>query len=107
MSRVGFDWDTIEGVWDKVFEELKELQEAKDQQEQIAEMGDIFFALVNLARWLKVDAESALRETNQRFRRRFRFVEAGAREEGRSLQEMTLAEMDAYWDEAKRMEKQD
>jgi tetrapyrrole methylase family protein / MazG family protein len=107
VSRVGFDWDTIEGVWDKVFEELKELQEAKDQQEQIAEMGDIFFALVNLARWLKVDAESALRETNQRFRRRFRFVEAGAREEGRSLQEMTLAEMDAYWDEAKRMEKQD
>lgn len=105
VSRVGFDWDALDGVWDKVFEELKELQEAQGQQEQSAELGDLFFALVNLARWLKVDAESALRETNQRFRRRFRFVEAGARKEGRTLQEMTLAEMDAYWDEAKRLEK--
>ena len=105
VSRVGFDWDAVDGVWNKVFEELKELQEAQGQQEKTAEMGDMFFSLVNLARWLKIDAESALRETNQRFRRRFRFVEAGARKEGRSLQEMTLAEMDAYWDAAKRLEK--
>jgi tetrapyrrole methylase family protein/MazG family protein len=105
VSRVGFDWDAIDGVWDKVFEELNELQQAQGKQEQTAELGDMLFALVNLARWLKIDAESALRETNQRFRRRFRFVEEGARKEGRSLQEMTLAEMDAYWDEAKRAEK--
>ncbi len=105
VSRVGFDWDTIDGVWAKVFEELNELQQAQGLQEQTAELGDMLFALVNLARWLKIDPESALRETNQRFRRRFRFVEAGARKEGRSLQEMTLAEMDAYWDEAKRLEK--
>jgi tetrapyrrole methylase family protein / MazG family protein len=107
VSRVGFDWDAIDGVWDKVFEELKEIQQAQGKQEQTAELGDMLFALVNLARWLKIDAESALRETNQRFRRRFRFVENGARNEGRTLQEMTLAEMDAYWDEAKRLEKKD
>ena len=107
VARVGFDWDTIDGVWDKVFEELKEIQQAQGKQEQAAELGDMLFALVNLARWLKIDAESALRETNQRFRRRFRFVEEGARREGRSLQEMSLAEMDAYWDEAKRLEKKD
>ena len=105
VSRVGFDWDVIEAVWAKVFEELTELQQAQGHEEQTAELGDVLFALVNLARWLKIDAESALRETNQRFRRRFHFVEAGARKEGRSLQEMTLAEMDAYWDEAKRLEK--
>ncbi|MCD4673661.1 MAG: nucleoside triphosphate pyrophosphohydrolase [Anaerolineaceae bacterium] len=104
VSRVGFDWDDIEGVWEKVFEEVKELQQAQDPKAKFDEFGDILFALVNLARWLKIDAESALRETNQRFRRRFRFVEQSAMQEGRSLNEMTLAEMDVYWDEAKRLE---
>lgn len=106
VARVGFDWDQIEAVWDKVFEELTELQQAQDPAERSAEMGDILFALVNLARWLKIDAESVLRQTNQRFRRRFRHVETRALEEGRTLAEMTLAEMDVFWDEAKRLEKE-
>lgn len=106
VARVGFDWDQIAHVWDKVFEELKELQQANGAEERNAELGDLLFAMVNLARWLKIDAESALRQTNQRFRRRFRHVEKRAMEEGRSLAEMTLAEMDVFWDEAKRLEKQ-
>lgn len=106
VARVGFDWDEISGVWDKVFEELSELQQASTPRAQANELGDLLFALVNLSRWLKVDAESTLRETNQRFRQRFRFVEQRAREEGRTLSEMTLAEMDIYWDEAKQKERE-
>jgi tetrapyrrole methylase family protein/MazG family protein len=104
VARVGFDWDEIDGVWEKVHEELVELQQAQDVAARADELGDMLFALVNLARWLKIDAESALRETNQRFRRRFRHVEQRAALEGRSLNDMTLAEMDVYWDEAKRLE---
>lgn len=105
VARVGFDWDTIAPVWGKVLEELNELREAENPQAQMDEMGDMLFALVNLARWLKIDPESALRETNQRFRRRFRYVEQGAKGVGRSLKEMSLEEMDVFWEEAKRLEK--
>jgi tetrapyrrole methylase family protein/MazG family protein len=103
-ARVGFDWPTIEGVKAKVAEELAELEAAGDAQEWEHELGDVFFAVVNLARWLKVDAESALRESNARFRKRFGYVEAAAAELGKPLKEMTLEELDALWEKAKREE---
>ncbi len=94
---VGFDWDHIAPVIDKVHEEIDEVKKAP--LEHLAdEFGDLLFAVVNWARWSKIDPESALRETNSRFRRRFAYVEA----QGRSLQEMSLQEMDALWNEAKR-----
>ncbi len=101
-ARVGFDWPAIEGVLEKIAEEVGEIQAAGDGERLAAELGDLFFALVNLARWKKVDAESALRETNQRFRARFAFVEQGARQQGKRLQDLTLEEMESLWQEAKR-----
>ena len=101
-ARVGFDWPTIEGVKAKVAEELAELEAAGDEKEREHELGDVFFAVVNLARWLKVDAESALRESNARFRERFGHVEAAAERLGKALKDMTLEELDALWEEAKR-----
>jgi tetrapyrrole methylase family protein/MazG family protein len=103
-ARVGFDWPTIEGVKAKVAEELAELEAAGDEKEREHELGDVFFAVVNLARWLKVDAESALRESNARFRERFGYVEAAAARLGKALKDMTLEELDAMWEEAKKGE---
>jgi len=100
-ARVGFDWPAIEGVKAKVAEELAELEAAADEQEREHELGDVFFAVVNLARWLKVDAESALRKSNARFRKRFGHVEAASALSGKSLKDMTLEELDALWEEAK------
>lgn len=102
-ARVGFDWSEIQPVLDKVFEEINEVQTAKDEGEREKEMGDLLFAVVNLARWYKVDAESALRAANRRFRQRFAHIEARARQAGRDLTSMSLEEMDRWWDEAKRM----
>ncbi|NPA06169.1 MAG: nucleoside triphosphate pyrophosphohydrolase [Chloroflexi bacterium] len=105
VAEVGFDWPDIQGVWDKVHEELNEVREA--QGEALArEVGDLLFAVVNLARHLGVDAESALREANQRFARRFREVERRALARGQELAHMSLEEMDALWDEAKREEEE-
>jgi tetrapyrrole methylase family protein/MazG family protein len=103
-ARVGFDWDQIEGVWQKVHEELEEVRAATTAGEQQEEIGDLLFAVINLARWMKVDGESALRATNVKFRRRFAHVEQRAREAGKALGEMKLAEMDVFWDEAKKLE---
>jgi tetrapyrrole methylase family protein / MazG family protein len=100
--RVGFDWPEIDGVLEKIVEEIQEVRLAANQDELTAELGDLFFALVNLARWKKVDAESALRGTNMRFKKRFAYVEAGAKHLDRKLSEMTLDEMEALWQEAKR-----
>jgi tetrapyrrole methylase family protein/MazG family protein len=100
-NRVGFDWKEIRGVLEKVAEEIQEVREASDEEELKAELGDLFFALVNLARWKKVDAESALRGANMRFRDRFGYVEKRAKQEGRNLSEMSLDEMEALWQEAK------
>jgi tetrapyrrole methylase family protein/MazG family protein len=100
-ARVGFDWPDISGVLDKITEEVTELRAAADSKAQAGELGDLLFALVNLARWYKIDAESALREANDRFRRRFRHIEDTAKAQGRELSEMTLKEMDALWDDAK------
>jgi tetrapyrrole methylase family protein/MazG family protein len=101
-ARLGFDWPEISGVLDKIMEEIQEVREATDEKELAAELGDMFFALVNLARWKKVDAESALRGTNIRFKKRFDHIQAGARKRGKKMQEMTLDEMEALWQEAKK-----
>jgi len=103
-ARAGFDWDTVGPVWEKIEEELQELREAVesgDADKLEDELGDILFSVVNLARFLKVHPEQALQRTNAKFHRRFLHVEARARQEGRKLEEMTLDEMDAYWNEAK------
>lgn len=102
-ARVGFDWPEVEGVLDKVYEEIEEIKQAQNIEEVAAELGDLFFVLVNLARWRKVDAESALRGTNLKFKKRFAYVEQGAKKQGRNLSDMTLEEMDSLWNEAKKL----
>lgn len=101
-ARVGFDWPEIEGVLDKVKEEIEEIKNAETDFELASEIGDLFFALVNVARWKNVDAESALRGTNIKFQKRFAYVEQGARKQGRNLSELSLEEMDAFWNDAKK-----
>ena len=102
-ARVGFDWTEIDGVLDKVREEIEEIKKAETDLELASEMGDLFFAVVNLARWKKVDSESALRGTNMKFKKRFSHVEQGAKKAGKNLSDMKLEEMDGLWDEAKKM----
>src|SRR4051794_12964376 len=104
-AGVGFDWENAEQVIDKLHEELAELNEARrnathDRLED--ELGDMLFVIVNLARFVKVDPEQALRRTNAKFRERFGFIERKLSERGKSLQEATLDEMEALWQEAKR-----
>jgi len=106
--RVGFDWPTAEPAWAKIHEEIEELRrehERMDPAKVAEEFGDLLFAMVNVARLLRVDAEQALQGTSAKFARRFRHIEARAREQGRELTAMTLEEMDALWDEAKRIER--
>jgi len=109
-AQVGFDWEQVRDVFAKVREEIGELESAVAQGEtaQIKdEMGDLLFALVNLSRFLNVQSELALHDTVERFVGRFRYIEQRAAELGRPLDEMTLAEMDALWNEAKRKGKRD
>ena len=104
-SRVGFDWDKIEDVILKLEEELEEFRAAlkEKQQEEIEdELGDIFFVLVNISRFVGINPEDALRKTISKFISRFRHIEMTASEQGRTLSDMTLAEMDALWEEAKK-----
>ncbi len=100
-ARVGFDWPEIDGVLDKVKEEIEEIKNAETDFELAAEIGDLFFAVVNLARWKHIDAESALRGTNLKFKKRFAHVEQGAKKHGRDLSTLTLDEMESLWQEAK------
>ena len=102
-ARVGFDWPEVDGVLDKVREEIEEIKRAETDFELADEIGDLFFVLVNLARWKKIDAESALRGTNIKFKKRFGFVEIGAKKQGRNLSNMKLEEMDTLWNEAKNL----
>ena len=104
-ARVGFDWPEIEGVLEKIAEEIQEVRQAGDEKELAAELGDLIFSLVNLARWKKIDAESALRGTNMRFRQRFAYVEAGAKKQARNLSDLTIDEMEGLWQEAKTINK--
>jgi len=104
-AHVGFDWDNAEQVLGKLHEELAEFDAARrgaSQEELEGELGDMLFVLVNLARFVRVDPEQALRKTNAKFRRRFGYIERKLGEQGRSPEESTLAEMDALWEEAKR-----
>lgn len=101
-AHVGFDWPDIQGVLDKMEEELQEVHAARDAEERYSEIGDLLFAVVNLARWFKVEPESALRDANRRFRRRFGYIEQQARQQGRSISDLSLDEMEALWQEAKR-----
>ena len=101
-ARVGFDWDTVEGVWQKFEEELQEIREAGNDARAIEdEIGDLLFTAVNLARFLNVDAETALRKANHKFSRRFRRVEDLVREGGGDMQAMSVAELDRVWNAAK------
>ncbi len=103
-AKVGFDWPSVEGVWAKVTEELAELQTASSPERRAAELGDLLFAIVNLARHLNIDAEAALREATARFMRRFRQMERQALAQGQEMAHLSLAEMDALWEAAKREE---
>ena len=108
-AAVGFDWEKREDVWTKVKEELGEVDAeiaAKDKDRLTDEMGDLFFALINACRLYGIDPEGALERTNKKFIRRFNHIEHRAEEQGKSLSEMTLEEMDGYWNEAKQNEKQ-
>jgi MazG family protein len=107
-SGFGFDWPSVEPVWKKVEEELIELKAAvssKDKNRAGEEMGDLLLSLVNLSRFLSVEAEDALSGAVDRFLRRFAYVERKIQEQGRTLSEATLDEMDAFWEEAKGMER--
>ena len=107
-ARVGFDWPNLDGVVDKIVEEAQELKDASESQNADAiedEMGDLLFAMTNLARKLGVDPEVALRRTNDKFTRRFKFVEASAEQGGKELSNMSLEDMDALWNKAKQEER--
>ena len=104
-KQVGFEWDNKEQVWEKVEEEKAELFEAiasGDPDRMEDELGDVFFTLINYARFLNLDAENALERTNKKFVARFNKMELAAQETGKPLQEMSLAEMDAIWNQIKR-----
>lgn len=110
VARVGFDWPSSSGVLAKLDEEVAEVREAAgreplDLAAVTAEIGDLLFVTVNLARVLGVDAESALKSANRRFRRRFRHIETALRERGRKPADATLEEMEDHWQEAKRLER--
>ncbi|MDD7448719.1 MAG: nucleoside triphosphate pyrophosphohydrolase [Phocaeicola sp.] len=103
--NVGFDWEKREQVWDKVKEELKEFEtelSAMDEDKAEAEFGDVLFSLINAARLYKINPDTALERTNQKFIRRFNYLEEHTIKVGKSLQDMSLSEMDEIWDEAKK-----
>lgn len=107
-ARHGFDWPSLDPVFDKLQEEIDELQEAvvlKDINHIAEELGDVLFVLANLARHLGVDAEAALRTGNRKFRRRFQHIEKRVTETGASLDQQSLTTLDAYWNEAKQLER--
>ena len=107
-SNVGFDWEKKEDVWDKVREEMAELEVELEKTDnaklQTEELGDFLFSLINAARLYHLNPDNALESTNQKFIRRFNYVESKARERGLMLRDMSLAEMDALWNEAKQKE---
>jgi MazG family protein len=108
---VGFDWERKEQVWEKVEEEMQEFKaefnavnaEAINQEKALAEFGDLLFSLVNYARFINIDPEEALERTNKKFIRRFQYLEAASAHDGKQLGDMTLAEMDVYWERAKQL----
>ena len=104
-ARVGFDWKSEQGVVDKLHEELDEVKTAGNQKHLEEELGDLLFAVVNLARWRKVDAESALRAASQKFRTRFAYIEDYAREHSLEVSGLSFEQLDDLWNQAKRKSK--
>ena len=104
-ANIGYEWPSVEGVLDKVSEELTELREASTAAEKAEEYGDLLFVLVNVARWHGIEAEAALRAANDKFRRRFRSVERQAAERGVALRDLDFEGLDALWDTAKSEER--
>lgn len=108
--NVGFDWQKKDDVWDKVYEEIAELKAElakEDKENSTKELGDFLFSVINAARLYKLNPENALEHTNQKFIRRFNYVEDHSLKQGKNLKDMTLEEMDKLWDEAKAMERKD
>jgi ATP diphosphatase len=103
-ARVGFDWPSVDNVYDKISEEIAEFRAAPDDQ-KASEFGDLLFALANVARHLGIDPEEALRATNAKFARRFRHIELELEKRGKTPQDSDLEEMDALWNAAKEFEK--
>ncbi|GBF21064.1 MULTISPECIES: nucleoside triphosphate pyrophosphohydrolase [Arenibacter] len=104
VAGVGFDWEKPEQVWEKVQEELEEFQDEVKQGNADAmesEFGDVLFSMVNYARFLNINPENALERTNKKFIKRFQYLENKAKEQGKALKDMTLSEMDVFWEEAK------
>ncbi|MFD2585769.1 nucleoside triphosphate pyrophosphohydrolase [Croceitalea marina] len=108
VAGVGFDWEKPEQVFEKLQEELAEFQEevkVDDTDKMEAEFGDVLFSMVNYARFLNISPENALERTNKKFIKRFQFLETKAKEQNKTLKEMTLAEMDIFWEQAKKLPK--
>lgn len=103
-ARMGFDWDDYGGVIDKVAEEMRELESAGSDEEREQELGDLLFSVVNASRWLQIEAESALRQTNHRFYNRFTIMERLARQDGSDFESLSLDAKEELWQQAKRME---
>ena len=106
VKGVGFDWEEPQQVWEKVQEELNELQveiQSGNQDKIEAEFGDVLFSMINYARFLRINPEDALERTNKKFIKRFQYLESKANELGKPLMNMTLAEMDVFWEEAKKL----
>ncbi len=106
VAAVGFDWDNAAQVWEKVEEELAEFKEevqTNNQDKMEAEFGDVLFSLINYARFKNINPEDALERTNKKFIKRFQYIEKKANKNNKNLQNMTLSEMDVYWDEAKKI----
>lgn len=102
---VGFDWDNSDQVWEKVLEELNEFKEAKTKEDQEEEFGDLLFSLINYARFKGIHPEDALERTNKKFIYRFQYLETESAKDGKKMGEMTLSEMDEYWNRAKKIKK--
>jgi tetrapyrrole methylase family protein/MazG family protein len=100
--RVGFEWEDIEGVIDKLIEEIKEIREARSPEEKAREFGDLLFTLVNFARWQGIDSEAALRDANRKFYKRFAYMEELCRRRDKELSKLSFQEWNDLWEEAKR-----
>ncbi|WP_340077453.1 nucleoside triphosphate pyrophosphohydrolase [Leptobacterium sp. I13] len=106
VAGIGFDWEVPEQVWEKLKEELSEFQEeieSGDPEKIEAEFGDVLFSMINYARFLKINPENALERTNKKFIKRFQYLENKATEKGKKLREMSLTEMNVFWEEAKKI----
>lgn len=101
VAQVGFDWENKAQVWDKVEEELNEFKTAENQEQKTQELGDLFFALINYARFEGINPDDALEYTNKKFKNRFQFIEQRAKENNENLSDLSLSQMDVYWEESK------